>query len=372
MYEYLQYFTDVKVPLRQPEKPSVAVKSEDKEGSVSITAQHYKNALDKSLSYGERTKLFSELYYAYDEGDRATKKEVLYIIDAVIKKIKGNRLNQVGVTKLLIVILGYDTPAREELMDLVCDAQTSISEPLRAFIYTCLRHKVSWFTRFYPQDFRTIIEHRVTKETHPRRAIYIGPVEDEGGDFERDKAEFRKLLRAGYDVSYYEVRSFKEVVTALQEEKKSGAVELIIFAGHGKQGTMALGVDDPQSAVLSDKELLEGTISIMHKSQFIEYGLNDCLKKKGVVILNSCSTGGEEANAGVHSVANMLAEVFDQAAHVFAATKETKKCEIKLGKDKEVTGAEYDCPTYDAAEALRKLRKKPESAHIQHALAGSA
>lgn len=194
----------------------------------------------------------------------------------------------------------------------------------------------------FPRRFRKIrvIREIIENRKHPDRtdgrplAMLFYPKKDKVGVFEIN--QMAELVERGYRVLYFEVGEEQQLYRALQEAAKTQKVDLFVLAGHGVKDSTALGAEDPALKKIEKEQLY---IDLSDEAE-MKRDLSDCLAKKSVIILYSCSTGeGREDNL---NVANLMKKVFPQAT-VFAPTEPSIILGYVYNRKGKVIFVEYSC-----------------------------
>ena len=110
----------------------------------------------------------------------------------------------------------------------------------------------------------------------------------------------------------------------------SKPVDTLVMNGHGEKGYFRVGRDDDA-----------GEIDRSDKGQLT--AIRSALKEGGTVIINACSTGEGGLKGG--NLANTIAAVFTQAAHVYAADAISYNCIISFDDKGHAAGVDLDTVT---------------------------
>jgi hypothetical protein len=121
----------------------------------------------------------------------------------------------------------------------------------------------------------------------------------------------------------------------------SKPMDTIVLNGHGQRSNFRLGSDNDDGMIdTSDKKELSC--------------IQSSLKNGGTVVINSCSTGEGGLKGG--NLANTIAAVFPQAAHVYAADALSFNLEVHFDEQGYISGVDLDTvTTWDFA-----LKQRPE------------
>jgi len=110
----------------------------------------------------------------------------------------------------------------------------------------------------------------------------------------------------------------------------SKPVDTLVMNGHGERSNFRLGSDNDDGMIdTSDKKELSG--------------IQSSLKNGGTVVINSCSTGEGGLKGG--NLANTIAAVFPQAAHVYAADALSFNLEVHFDEQGYISGVDLDTVT---------------------------
>ncbi|HQJ16243.1 MAG TPA: hypothetical protein PLJ26_07135, partial [Candidatus Omnitrophota bacterium] len=193
-------------------------------------------------------------------------------------------------------------------------------------------------SRVNTDDLPELISNRINSQDDGRPlAVVIYPSADYNGAFMSGSGSVHQLIEHGYRVMYYEADTDTEIEVCLVNGTQNGAVPaaVLIVGGHGSQQSLSLGCSEGEECLVDFSDY--GQLS----------GLRDMLADGGTIILYSCSNGqglNEQAN-----MANMWAQLFPNAAHVFSMTEPSNIESLTFSSDNKVTDVTFGCDTYDAA-----------------------
>jgi len=225
----------------------------------------------------------------------------------------------------------------------------SVSNQKWEVIYALQDMRISVFARFRPEDLAEVIQNRIANVDDGRPlAVVVYPTGDYNGALSNNDDVFHQIIQQGYRVMYYAVGTDTEAFGAMEQATHDGALpaEVLIVGGHGSQVDTGFGYMwiDPVTNMWVDEPV---------KLDFSDYteltGLNSILAQGGTIILVSCSNGqglNLEAN-----MANMWAQAFPQAGHVFAPVIPTNIDSITFGPGGRITAVNFRGEeAYDAAQ----------------------
>ncbi|MFA4934191.1 MAG: hypothetical protein WC574_07175, partial [Candidatus Omnitrophota bacterium] len=136
-------------------------------------------------------------------------------------------------------------------------------------------------------------------------AIIIYPTYDWNNAFDNLTALGSQLSEQGYDYAAVRVSSVDELISRIKEFTAKELAAVLIIGGHGNGRILKLGDGDEDSCLSIENAVKLNAI----KSR---------VAKNGVIILVSCLAGmGEQSE---NNLANKLAAIFVQVAHLFAPT----------------------------------------------------
>ncbi|MCX5712870.1 MAG: hypothetical protein NTY47_07430, partial [Candidatus Omnitrophica bacterium] len=170
-------------------------------------------------------------------------------------------------------------------------------------------------------DLEIVLSNRINRATsdfNDGKPIYVIISAAGSSDYAltQSAGQYHQLIEKGH-VMYYEVSEEKGFLSALNDATKDGEepAKIIVLNGHGEQYSLNLYGDkfvEYGGGKLANEEHF---IDISDMKELKDADVNKYLLEGGEIITDSCSTGyGEEAQA---NLANMLALVFPNAAHVF-------------------------------------------------------
>jgi hypothetical protein len=140
-------------------------------------------------------------------------------------------------------------------------------------------------------------------------AVLVYARADETGAFKHTQID---ELQKTHRVLYFEAGKDDELIRAIAEGTGAQKADLLIIAGHGARGELALGAADPR---LHAKEREELYLDLGDHQKLKELELASRIADGGHVLLRSCSTGsGEDLHP---NLARLFAELAPNA-HVWA------------------------------------------------------
>lgn len=195
----------------------------------------------------------------------------------------------------------------------------------------------SYGVRYFARYSDDMLEHMYENiEGSTRPTIFVTyPHHDGNGAFYRE-GRVLDQLREHYNVVVYEVGDEGAFYTAVRDfGRRYGTTSTIIIAGHGNPGSIRLG---------SDEET--GMLDLSDEQEFRL--LRSILRRSGTVILDSCSTGANEAAIGA-----MVSRVL--GARLFAPRVPSRL--ISFGSDQLGTTAKYHIDTTEFRAGLLIQRR---------------
>jgi len=205
----------------------------------------------------------------------------------------------------------------------------------RAGIYfKAIDFKIYNIYRFLFVELGELISEREKAEsgkapTDSRKVVVvIHPRDDHNGAFAVTRG-FMNLHKNGFRVLYYEVGSVKEMLLAMDTQKKD-SVDVLIIGGHGSRSTIQFDIGEEDGSGDSPK------LTLLHEESLKE--ISDRLKPRAMVIADGCRNG--EGRAIGKNIANMLRRVFPQAKGIYTkegpATSAVYEIDEETGEIKDI------------------------------------
>jgi len=259
------------------------------------------------------------------------------------------------------LMFAYDDP---EIAKLLIDNGANINaEDNNGLSYSSLKSSLEFFNidfsyRFDYQTIQEIIKNRsascerIEKDARPL-AVVIYTKHDPHLSFYR--TQIHELIDYGYNVIYFEAEKEDEVYKALRSATYCKKADLFVLAGHGNKRSISMGAPDPAKHETGDETF---NIDVSDEKEMIFHELRNCLSKRSIVILESCSTG--EGKKGAKNVANMIGRIFPQA-QVFAPAVNCGNPRYVYNKNGRVINLGCDAvfgAAYDEEENIYWLKPK--------------
>ena len=219
-------------------------------------------------------------------------------------------------------------------------------ESIFDLLSNALKLRIFWPQRFDYETLEYIVTNRLeTAQAYERNESpsYTGPLcifltapRDWNGALENIDELLDDFRTHGYQVLYYEPWNLADLLYAFAETTRPEEgikASVVLFGGHGAPTHV-------------DRYLNTAFVESLR-----EFGIGECLTDRGVIILNSCSTGA----GGPYSdnIANALQELFPQAGHIFAPISPAGLSHINFDPlSNDVSSVRYSVPTYDAISRI--------------------
>ncbi len=170
-------------------------------------------------------------------------------------------------------------------------------------------------------------------------AVVIYPEEDPDfimGAFSNHRSVVKNLEKHGYEVKFSRVNSGEGLVDFILDATREQPASLIIISGHGNRNSIRLGVYGSYNV----RTIPALSLTSVNAKRLLSE-IQSSLRKDGVIVLDSCSTGcGEDKE---DNLANTLRGVFPQAKRILAPTVDVFCffCKLIFNEEGEVVDFKY-------------------------------